>query len=651
MPTRTPTTSHSSSKEEKTKKHVVTPPTAQKAAPTNALSTVDLQQVAADPRTARPTEILTLQRKCGNQAVTHLIQAKLQVGPAHDPYEQEADRVASQVMSAPDHVSTVQRFAEDEEEIQAKPLAATITPLVQRASEDEDELQAKSMVDGGAFSPDADFESRLAATRGGGSSLPQPMRDFMEPRFGADFGGVRLHAGSEAVQLNREISAQAFTRGQDIYLGEGKADVESSAGKQLLAHELTHVVQQNSAVRQAPQSKEPVSQPLATAIPSSSIGARTLQAKSNRVSAPFVRLSSAGVIQRTPVTVSGGKFDSIEGYYKATDSDDGKGAEIRLRFDPDDNVGDEGDTISLVQTVKDTTKRLDGLQDITVAPITSQLGNRTLRVNEPGVGSDDVGTGIDQEVLSHSGQNIRNLDPRYTEQRMGPGTPLETGTSMAKRADIASVRSAKKGQREVGKWTHAALNDEPNVSTRIQGVRPSVRRATVTGGMEFEVAALHNEQNTFLGSVKWGWKMDNGHAVLDPTKLTLANAGSASSRFFKAAAKWNRTDIVDPQGVQNRATMQLPLPTLESARGRVEDALATYPTDPSAVTPEHKLKANDLLGTLRDVWNGVSDEARRTAASVIIGVLDSFLMTVQKRRPAQDNMWSELGFTRPPREH
>jgi hypothetical protein len=67
----------------------------------------------------------------------------------------------------------------------------------------------------------------------------------MEQRMGADFGGVRLHTGGDSVQLNREISAQAFTRGQDIYLGEGKENVDSHEGRRLLAHELTHVVQQN----------------------------------------------------------------------------------------------------------------------------------------------------------------------------------------------------------------------------------------------------------------------------------------------------------------------------------------------------------------------------------------------------------------------
>lgn len=91
--------------------------------------------------------------------------------------------------------------------------------------------------------------SRLSATRGGGRPLPDGVRGQMEASFGADFSGVRVHTGSEATQLNSAVSAQAFTRGQDIYLGEGRSNLESSVGKKLLAHELTHTIQQTGAVR------------------------------------------------------------------------------------------------------------------------------------------------------------------------------------------------------------------------------------------------------------------------------------------------------------------------------------------------------------------------------------------------------------------
>jgi hypothetical protein len=73
----------------------------------------------------------------------------------------------------------------------------------------------------------------------------------MEPRFGADFSGVRVHTDRESAQMNRELSAQAFTHGRDIYMGEGKYNPGSDAGKRLLAHELTHVVQQGGAIAEA----------------------------------------------------------------------------------------------------------------------------------------------------------------------------------------------------------------------------------------------------------------------------------------------------------------------------------------------------------------------------------------------------------------
>ena len=225
-----------------------------------------LQRAFANPRVTRPSDILALQRTVGNRAVTRLIQTRLTVGPAGDRYEQEADRVAEQVVSGqwsvnrhqPAAAQSVQR-QEEEEEVQTKPLAASITPLVQRqAAPEEEEVQTKSLPstalrtgiqrrgDGG-LPAGSDLEQRLAASRGDGSPLPAATREFMETRFGADFGGVRVHLGSEAARLSRSISAQAFTLGQDIYMSEGKYDPGTAAGQRLLAHELTHVVQQTGA--------------------------------------------------------------------------------------------------------------------------------------------------------------------------------------------------------------------------------------------------------------------------------------------------------------------------------------------------------------------------------------------------------------------
>ncbi|BAY24871.1 hypothetical protein NIES2100_46690 [Calothrix sp. NIES-2100] len=184
------------------------------------------------------------------------IQAKLKVGAPGDQYEQQADAIASQVMSmSTPTFKQLQRdvMPEDEnqqEEVQTKPLAAAITPLVQREMIPEDEkkkedetLQTK-LVSGENSQVDENLEAQLQTTKGSGSPLPDQVRTFMEPRFGVDFSNVRLHTDNAAVQMNRTLTAQAFTHGDDIYFGSGKSEHNSHQGKELLAHELTHVVQQ-----------------------------------------------------------------------------------------------------------------------------------------------------------------------------------------------------------------------------------------------------------------------------------------------------------------------------------------------------------------------------------------------------------------------
>ena len=89
------------------------------------------------------------------------------------------------------------------------------------------------------------LESQLNTSKGGGSRLPHDVKSFMEPRFGTDFSNVMVHTSSEAVRMNRDLNAQAFTHQQDIYFGDGK-----SAGKDSsLPYELTHVVQNTGGIK------------------------------------------------------------------------------------------------------------------------------------------------------------------------------------------------------------------------------------------------------------------------------------------------------------------------------------------------------------------------------------------------------------------
>ncbi|MES0490032.1 MAG: DUF4157 domain-containing protein [Leptospirales bacterium] len=273
--------------------------------------------------------IMYLQRTIGNQAVGRLwrsgvLQRKLNIGPANDKYEQEADHIADQVVSMNEPTSGVQQSDATTNPlpnaISRKPLVNEITPLqrkpLQRQTEkiEEDEnVQGKqlqrqttenkgqetcstcqneysnakfqrraalgstlcpncrsswmqkmmtkpntatghgsvriplnSSVQRKELSTPAPYgiESAINSTRNGGKSLSQNERSYFEPRFGTSFANVRLHTDSNASQLSRSVNARAFTTRNNIYFGAGEYSPNSIQGKRLMAHELTHTVQQ-----------------------------------------------------------------------------------------------------------------------------------------------------------------------------------------------------------------------------------------------------------------------------------------------------------------------------------------------------------------------------------------------------------------------
>lgn len=93
----------------------------------------------------------------------------------------------------------------------------------------------------------ATFEHSLSSSRGEGSPMPDGTRQFMENRFGTDFSGVRIHTDSRAENMSKSISAHAFTYGNDIYFNNGKYSPNTADGSLLLAHELTHTIQQGAS--------------------------------------------------------------------------------------------------------------------------------------------------------------------------------------------------------------------------------------------------------------------------------------------------------------------------------------------------------------------------------------------------------------------
>jgi hypothetical protein len=170
-----------------------------------------------------------------DQSILVPIQCKLTVGPADDPMEAEADAMADKVMRMPEN-NFIQRkcsHCEEEEKAQRKPLASFI--------------QKKETSGSGTVVSDT-LGAQITSTRGNGGTLDKPVKNFMETQLGADFSGVRVHTDSQAAAFSSALNAQAFTIGNDVYFNSGKYSPESSEGKHLLAHELTHVVQQQDNV-------------------------------------------------------------------------------------------------------------------------------------------------------------------------------------------------------------------------------------------------------------------------------------------------------------------------------------------------------------------------------------------------------------------
>ena len=113
-------------------------------------------------------------------------------------------------------------------------------------SEEKEKIQTKAEGQPNvASNVGADIQGSMAT----GSPLPLSVRRFMEPRFQADFSNVKIHTNDRAAKFNRQLSAQAFTLGNHIFFGKDKFKPDSQDGRELIAHELTHTIQQGAAVQ------------------------------------------------------------------------------------------------------------------------------------------------------------------------------------------------------------------------------------------------------------------------------------------------------------------------------------------------------------------------------------------------------------------
>ena len=162
-----------------------------------------------------------------------------------EPVQKMEEEEAAQAMTEEEPVQKM----EEEEPVQAMTEEEPVQKMeeeepVQSMSSEED-VQKDSASDNG--SNVSGIQKQLKSSKGGGRPMDRKTLNAMQDSFGADFSGVRIHTDAQAIAMNQAIGAHAFTNGNDIYFNKGKYNPNSNAGKHLLAHELTHTLQQGAS--------------------------------------------------------------------------------------------------------------------------------------------------------------------------------------------------------------------------------------------------------------------------------------------------------------------------------------------------------------------------------------------------------------------
>lgn len=414
-----------------------------------------------------------------------VVQTKLMVGQPNDKYEQEADAVAQQVMNMSSSHDLVQTKCTDCEEnglLQPQPIG-------KRLLQTKHDSALMPQGDTTAVSPA--IEIRLQRSIGGGNPLPSSTCQQMGSTFGVNFSGVRLHTGSEAMQLSQSLGARAFTYGRDVFFNQTSYNPHSTSDKQLLAHELTHVVQQGGA------------------------SANQIQTK-----------NLPHVIQRSKLPTHFGEFEDYRYGDVETTAGNKIGVEMYMKFHPGNNARSK--IIGMTQTAQG---KFNGTQ------ITQGIyGQRSATA---GAG---VGFFIDQLE--------GNRNPLYAT-----GNTLKAGGSASNLGDyqtvgITALTAAQRaglgvtGVNYQG-WGRHGYRYVENGAYKTQTAElydaPKLPAAGNNSEQVFETTALAlegSQQDIYYGSVQWGWRIDN-KGTFTRLPFRVISQGVPSVNFLTAATIWN----------------------------------------------------------------------------------------------------------------
>ncbi len=451
---------------------------------------------------------------------------KLKINTPGDSYEQEADSMAEKVMRMTGNDTT------------SKPATGYIGPSIQR----------KAGGDGGGDEASPEMVSKLNGSEGKGNSMPWATRKFMENAFNTDFSGVNIHSNNEAATMSKAIGARAFTYGNNVYFNQGRYNPDTKQGKHLLAHELTHVVQQKSSVGLAMRQ-----------------------------------------IQRS-VETWGGAWDTEHYATFTKEPHEYRGAEITLKFTPNDKVNAE--KIGLSQTALAVNNNVPSFigSDVRKSRAIKAADAKEI---DPITHKTDEATHIDRvdeknnPILGSSSLLITTADIAQPRQAgfIGPPRikipantwveiinypvfqhppligaegqlkvikgPLSGTTMDFALADLGNMKKA--GSLEDTPMDNNATNATYQLGYHYMNGRilkhadaklrdrPKQMDVAKNSSNVFEVAAIGLkgvQAGTYFGSVRWGWSTDaTGNHNLLP--LQVSSNQVPSSSFLKAAQLWN----------------------------------------------------------------------------------------------------------------
>ncbi|MBK6828971.1 MAG: DUF4157 domain-containing protein [Chitinophagaceae bacterium] len=224
-----------------------------------------------------------------------IIQPKLKVNVPGDSYEREADAMAEKIVQNPIHQLGMS----------GTPFTSVSSNYIQRKCDKckEDETKKRNGIlmrkadNSGGLQPSSGFESTLSASKGAGSPLPAHAKTYMESAFSADFSKVRVHTGSAAIEMNKDVNAKAFTHGSDIYFNNGQYNTDTNTGTKLLVHELTHVVQQNNNTELNRSIQRQPDKPLPDDPPKSMYSAQYIVSSYYPLLLPLLNINQMSLIQ------------------------------------------------------------------------------------------------------------------------------------------------------------------------------------------------------------------------------------------------------------------------------------------------------------------------------------------------------------------